>query len=267
MTEFETNTFVQISCISLGIFNLSFYFGHFLIINKLNKQNISIDDVTCFGIIAKIITSTLFFLLLYKFPIINTEFLKVSYLIGLVLNFEWLAVYVYYYHRNKISLVIINMLIGLVVVASLFLLFIFLVSPDNYVIKTIMIQISFLAFVISFITPGFNLIKFYKSFDAKYIFLYDAITGVLVAIGTFLYEFCLCKYNILGWGNIAYVVIAIAVCVLQIIYFVIKNKGSYKVNKDLLIDENNDDEDEDNVGQICSKKISLVAYNSQNSSE
>ena len=262
MTDFETNNFVKVSSTILGVFNLSYYFGHFLIINKLNKQNISIDDVSCFGIILKILSSTLFFLLLNKYHIQNTESLKISYLIGLVLNLEWFTVYTYYY-RKKIPLVLLNIFIVLSGVALLFLLF-WLINSDIDFIYTLLKQISFLSFVISFITPGSNLVKFCKSFDAKYIFLYDAITGVLVTIGTFLYEIGLCKYEILGWGNIGYVIVGFAICTLQIIYFAIKYKGNNSKNSDDLLDG---DDDDDNVEDPNTKKIGLVSYNSDRPSE
>ena len=262
--DFEKSKIFQFSSIGLGAFNILFIFTHIFLLSKINKnkervKNI-ITETTILSIIFQIISSSLFFGLLYKLYIQNTKFLSISHLIGIALCLEWLSFYLYYSDGNKIINIIFYLLIPLVILLSIFLLF-FFVDDFNKNNEMILKNISFIFYALMIISPGINISYLIHSENFQYIIIINIIIGLLNNIFMILFIIALNHFNIIELYFIVYNIISLLICIIEIIYYIIKkNKGFDLYNDVDDINPSFNDYSKDNDSRH--KKISLVNRNS-----
>ena len=260
--EFENSNIFKISSLALAVFNILFFFSHIYLINKLNKNKNNIEKVltetSCLSIIFQLISSSLFFLLLNKIYIQNTKFLSISYLIGIVISFEWYSIYIYYYHNGNIIKMLINFLIPFFILSPI-LFFFFFIDSFNIKFELLLKHISFIFYLFMFISPGLNIFKLIKTKNPNYIMILNSISGIFLNIGMILFIISLNYYNIEKLYFIIYPSISLLICLFEVFYYTCQIKKGNYYNKKFLDDFKNDDSSDSGLKH---RNISLVNRNS-----
>lgn len=244
LVEFEESSIFVSSLIGLGVCNILLFLNHiFLIINLLKeKSNLEsfFEKSSCLNIFAQLIFCSLFFCILHRTHLANSIFLVLSNLVGIVLNLEWLCVYLYFYHKDKIIFAIFHILIPVILV-PLILCLLLIVGEVNKIIEIVLINITFIFYLLMFISSGSNTIKLFKRGNPKYISISNSIIGIFVNIFMSFFIIMLFNYKIISIFFIAYSIISLIICIFQVIYYFkkIKNyKDSDELSEKLNIDDN-----------------------------
>ena len=258
LLEFEESSVFISSTICLGIFDVLLFLSHvFLIIQILNEKSrleLLFQELSCIHIFAQLIFSCLFFCLLHRFNLSNSTFLILSNLIGIILTLEWLCLYFYFYHNDNLIFAIFHMLLPIcfvVIILSLLLI----TWEFNKTVEIILINITFIFYVLMFISPGVNTIKLFKAGNPKFISLINSIIGNFVNFFMIFFLFTLSHYKLISLLFIIYPIISLIICCLQVIYYFLKI-GAYRNSGELI--EKIDNEDTDKKG----KPISLISSDS-----
>ena len=258
LLEFEESSVFISSSICLGIFDILLFLSHvFLIIQILNEKSrleLLFQELSCIHIFAQLIFSCLFFCLLNRFNLANSTFLILSNLIGIILTLEWLCLYFYFYHNDNLIFAIFHMLLPIcfvVIILSLLLI----TWEFNKTVEIILINITFIFYVLMFISPGVNTIKLFKTGNPKFISLINSIIGNFVNIFMIFFLLTLSHYKLISLLFIIYPIISLIICCLQVIYYFLKI-GAYRNSGELI--EKIDNEDTDKNG----KPISLISSDS-----
>ena len=150
LVEFEESSLFKASIIGLGISNILLFLNHIFtiikIINEKSRKELLFQELSCIHIFAQLIFSCLFFCILHRFNIVNSVFLILSNLVGIVLTLDWVCLYFYFYHSNKLIFAIIHMLLPIcfiVVILSLLLT----VGEVNKIIEIILINVTFIFYL------------------------------------------------------------------------------------------------------------------------
>ena len=258
--DFEDSKAFKLASIGLGFFNILFSFSHIFLINKINKNNERIQnkitETSYLSIIFQLISSSIFFGLLYKLYIKNTEFLRISYLIGVVTCLEWICFYLYYTDGNIIINFIFYLLIPIIIILAIFLLF-FYVDDFNKIAETFLKNISFISYSLMLISPGINILNLNMTGNFKCIIITNIILGILCNIFMFLFIIALNHFKNISLFYIVYSILSILICIFEIYYLKVKNNYN---NEDLDYINSNIRYSKDN--DSAHKKISLVKRNS-----
>ena len=259
MIEFEDSNLFLALVICLAVINIIFYFGHFLLIYKINKNNDTLIESSCLCIIFQLLTSSMFFGLLFKYRIKNTEILNISNLIGISLSLEWTILYMHYYNKGKDIFVQCTYAIPFAIILVIFFLF-FIIDEFNKVFETILINLTFIFYILMFVSPGINIIKLFNTRNPKFILIYNSIIGVVVNILMLLFIIALNYYNIIDIYYITYICISLVICISEIAFYF------YRINKDKSKneDENKEKNEEEEENDVIDENF--IDYAKKNSS-
>lgn len=258
LLEFEESSVFISSAIGLGVFDILLFLNHIFLIIQILKEKSRLEllfqELSCIHIFAQLIFSCLFFCLLHRFNLANSTFLILSNLIGIILTLEWLCLYFYFYHNDNLIFAIFHMLLPIcfvVIILSLLLI----TWEFNKTVEIILINITFIFYVLMFISPGVNTIKLFKTGNPKFISLINSIIGNFVNIFMIFFLLTLSHYKLISLLFIIYPIISLIICCLQVIYYFLKI-GAYRNSGELI--EKIDNEDTDKHG----KPISLISSDS-----
>ena len=251
LVDFEESNVFFISVIGLAVCLIFLYLNHIIPVINLYKNKERLDnyfkELSCIHIFAQLIFSSLFFCLLNRFNITKTRFLTISNLIGIVLTTEWLMVYLFFYHYEKIIFAIIHMLLPLSL-PCIILPLILMIEEINKTIELVLINLTFIFYIFMFISPGINIVQLFTKKNVKVISSINTIIGILVNIFMIFFLSILYNYNIISIIFIVYPIISLIICIFFLVY--------YCINK-----ENNIlDEEEDKLHEI--KSLNLLDNNS-----
>lgn len=265
IVDFEKSVTFKIAAIALGIASIIFYFCHVFLLNYINKNKHGLEkilpDTSCLCIIFQLIACSLFFCFLFKLRIKNTDLLIISNLIGTLLSLEWLSIYTYYdFKESKIA--ILKLIIPLLITVGIFLFF-FLIGELNKITEIILKNFAFALYVLMFISPGTNCIKVISKGEPKYISIANPIIGIFVNITMLLFIISLYHYNIMDIYFIAYICVALAICVFEIVYYFMKiNKNNYAISDNIEEEINPSFKDYSSRNTNENRKISLISRKS-----
>lgn len=238
LVEFEESSIFKITIICLGISYILLYLNHFIMIIKLlkEKQNQKLElffkGSSCIHIFAQLIFSSVCFCLLHRFHLTNSVFLILSNLVGIIATLETLCIYIFFYHNDNIILACVH--IALPIALPIIIMSILLTTEEvNKTIEIILINISFVFYLFMFISPGLNIIKFFQTANPNFISFTNTILGIFVNIFMIFFLAVLSKYKIASITFIIYPIIAFIICILQIIYYIMKN-NKYNNTDDLI---------------------------------
>ena len=256
LVEFEESSIFMSSLIGLGVCNILLFLNHiFLIINLLKeKSNLEsfFEKSSCLNIFAQLIFCSLFFCILHRTHLANSVFLVLSNLVGIVLNLEWLCVYLYFYHKDKIIFAIFHILIPVILV-PLILCLLLIVGEVNKIIEIVLINITFIFYLLMFISSGSNTIKLFKRGNPKYISISNSIIGIFVNIFMSFFIIMLSYYKIISLAFITYSIISLIISILQVIYYFEKIK-EYKNSDSLTEKLDNEDDNKDKVNSLINNE-------------
>ena len=236
LVDFEESSVFISSIIGLGISDILLFLNHIFTIIRIIKEKARLEllfrELSYIHIYAQLIYSCLFFCLLHRFNMTNTLFLTLSNLIGIILTLQWLCLYFYFYHNDKLFFAIIHMVIPasfIIIILTLLLK----LGEINKAIEIILINITFIFYLIMFISPGVNTIKLFKTGNPKFISITNSIIGIIVNIFMMLFIITLSYYKIISLAFIIYEIISLIICCLQVIYYFM-NIEKYKKSDDLI---------------------------------
>ena len=165
LVEFEESSVFLSSTIGLGVFDILLFLNHIIVIINLSKEKLKLETLleksSCIHIFAQLIFSSLFFTILHRTHLANSVFLILSNLIGITLTLEWLCLYLYFYHKDKLILAIIHILLPISLVIIILCLCL-MMGEVNKTIEVVLINITFLFYVLMFISSGSNTINLFK---------------------------------------------------------------------------------------------------------
>ena len=258
LLEFEESSVFISSAIGLGVFDILLFLNHIFLIIQILKEKSRLEllfqELSCIHIFAQLIFSCLFFCLLHRFNLANSAFLTVSNLVGIILTLEWLCLYFYFYHNDILIFTIIHMILPISFVAIILSLLL-ITWEFNKTVEIILINITFIFYIIMFISPGINTIKLFKTGNPKFISLMNSIIGNFVNLFMIFFIITLSNYKIISLVFIIYPIISLIICCLQVLYYFMKIRA-YKNSGELIEKVDN----EDNVNK--DKPISLISSDS-----
>ena len=252
LVEFEESSVFISSTIGLGVFDILLFLNHIIVIINLSKEKLKLETLleksSCIHIFAQLIFSSLFFTILHRTHLANSVFLILSNLIGITLTLEWLCLYLYFYHKDKLILAIIHILLPISLVIIILCLGL-MMGEVNKTIEVVLINITFLFYVLMFISSGSNTINLFKKGNPEYISITNSIIGIFVNIFMSFFIIMLSYYKIISMAFITYSIISLIICILQVIYYFEKIK-EYKNSDSLTEKLDNEDDNKDKVNSL-----------------
>ena len=256
LVEFEESSVFISSTIGLGVFDILLFLNHIIVIINLSKEKLKLESLfeksSCIHIFAQLIFSSLFFTILHRTHLANSVFLILSNLIGITLTLEWLCLYLYFYHKDKLILAIIHILLPISLVIIILCLCL-MMGEVNKTIEVVLINITFLFYVLMFISSGSNTINLFKKGNPEYISITNSIIGIFVNIFMSFFIIMLSYYKIISLAFITYSIISLIICILQVIYYFEKIK-EYKNSDSLTEKLDNEDNNKDKVNSLINNE-------------
>lgn len=211
--------------------SLIFYLSPSLLLFQLISQKVKIQETSFFAISCALSNGILWSIIRYLTGDKNFDWCN---LIGSILCFFYLIIYLYYYSKgNTIKYILYLFTLVDLIFECCFIEHDIIKQSDGG--ETLVKIIASIFNVLMYITPGFYIFRFFKSWNYRYIFLPMALVGNINSLLWLI-------YYIVDEGNERSLIISnslgLIVCLFQTIFYFM----NYNKNTPRIIDEEVDDE-------------------------
>ena len=234
--SFESSISFMISSYGLSLFIFLHNVSHVFTISNYTKTK-DYSFYSCFNLFSQLIFNSFFFCVLHRYHMTNTLCLILINLVCIPLNIEWIIIYFYYnIHEGKIIPTLMHSLSGISIPVIVFLNLL-LRGELKLIPEIIIINITFVFYVLMFISTGSNIIKFIKTGNTNYINIKTSFLGVGINIFMISFIIILNYYNIMPILYILYPLISLAILCFEIVQFFRNYKNNENIDELMDIDE------------------------------